>query len=103
MVMITAPDRDTGLRVARALVDARLAACVNVVDRVTSVFHWEGKVQEEGEVLLIAKTTRERFEALRELALAEHPYDVPEIIALEIADGAPAYLDWIASSVSVGS
>ena len=100
VVMMTAPDRETGLRLARALVDARLAACVNVVDPITSVYRWEGAVQEDGETLLIAKTTRERFDALRQKTVEEHPYETPEVIACEIADGSAPYLEWLGGCVS---
>lgn len=100
VVMITAPDREIGLRLARALVDARLAACVNIVDPITSVYRWEGAVQEDGETLLIAKTTRERFDALRQKTVEEHPYETPEVIACEIADGSAPYLEWLGGCVA---
>lgn len=103
IVLMTAPSRDSARTLARALVEERLAACCNIIDHVESVYRWEGRVEEAGEVLLVIKSTAERFEALKERALALHPYDLPELIALPIVAGAPAYLDWIAGSVREGS
>jgi periplasmic divalent cation tolerance protein len=100
VVLCTFPDAATAERIATALVEARLAACVNVVAGVTSTYRWQDGICRDSEVLLIAKTTDERFDALREGLLALHPYDVPEIIALDVVDGSAPYLDWIAASVS---
>lgn len=99
VVLMTAPSRDAARTLARALVEEQLAACCNIIDRVESIYRWEGSVEEASEVLVVIKTTAERFEALKERALALHPYDLPELIALPIAAGSPAYLDWLAGSV----
>ena len=88
----TAEDAD---RIARELVARGLAACVNVVPGLVSTYRWKGEVQREGELLLVIKTRRERFDALRDALLSLHPYDVPELIALPIADGHAAYLAWL--------
>lgn len=80
------------------LVRERLAACVNVVGGVQSVFRWKGAVQSAREYLLIAKTSRRRWPALRARLADAHPYDVPEIIAWPINDGLPEFLAWVASS-----
>lgn len=98
VVLVTAPSAAAAARIARALVGERLAACGNVVPRLRSLFRWEGKVQDAVEALLILKTTRRRFPALRARLLALHPYQVPEILALPVEAGNAAYLDWIASS-----
>jgi len=82
-------------RLARSVVERSLAACVNVVEGVTSFYRWQGRVQTDAERLLIIKTRAEQFEALRAALVAEHPYEVPEVIALPIAAGHPAYLDWV--------
>jgi periplasmic divalent cation tolerance protein len=89
----TCPDAETAARIARALVAERLAACVNRVPGVTSTYRWQGEVHDAAEVLLLIKTTRERFDALRDRLVELHPYEVPELIALDIADGLPVYLD----------
>lgn len=98
MVLVTAPSVEKAARIARALVVERLAACGNVVPGVRSFFRWEGKVRSEPEVLLVLKTTRDRFQELRARVLSLHPYQVPEVVALPIEAGHAAYLDWIASS-----
>ena len=99
IVLMTASDRDEARMLARTLVEERLAACCNVVDRVESIYRWEGRVEEASEAMLVIKTTTERFDALRERALALHSYDLPELIALPVSAGSPAYLDWLAGSV----
>jgi periplasmic divalent cation tolerance protein len=86
-------------RLARALVERRLAACVNVVPGVVSHYRWKGELCRDEERLLVIKTRAERMEALR-AALAElHPYELPELVALEITDGNPAYLEWLDEGV----
>jgi len=76
-------------------VQERLAACANLVPAIHSIYWWEGRVQEDGEALLLVKTTRDRFEALRDRVLALHPYQVPEVLALPVAAGSASYLEWI--------
>jgi periplasmic divalent cation tolerance protein len=85
-------------RIARELVERGLAACVNVVPGIVSVYRWKGNVERDEERLLVIKTRGERFEALREALVSLHPYEVPELIALRVEDGHPPYLDWIVSS-----
>ena len=99
VVLVTAPTPDRAAEIARALVEERLAACGNVLSGLRSVYRWEGRVQEDAEALLVLKTTRARFEALRARVLALHPYEVPEVIALPIVAGHDAYLDWIVGSL----
>ncbi len=91
------PDEATATGIARALVDERLAACVNILPAMRSVYRWQGRVETAGESLLLAKTTDVRLPALRERILALHPYELPEVIAVEVAAGLPAYLDWVAA------
>ena len=86
-------------RIGRALVERRLVACVNVVPGVTSIYAWKGAVETSQELLLVIKTRRRRFDALRAALLELHPYEVPELVALPVADGGPAYLEWIRTSV----
>jgi periplasmic divalent cation tolerance protein len=86
-------------RIARSLVEKGVAACVNVVPGVVSFYRWKGKLERDAEMLLVIKTTGERFEALKAALLAEHPYEVPELIALPVAAGHERYLEWLADSV----
>jgi periplasmic divalent cation tolerance protein len=95
IVLVTAPSPEKAAEIARALVGERLAACGNVVPAIRSIYRWEGKVHDDAEALLVLKTTRGRFEALRDRVLALHPYDVPEVVALPVEAGSAAYLDWI--------
>lgn len=96
VVFCTCPDETTAERIASALVDDGLAACVNRIPGVVSTYRWNGETRHGHEFLLLIKTTSERFDALREHIVALHPYELPEIIAVDIARGLPAYLDWIA-------
>ncbi len=81
VVLVTAPSAEKAAELGRALVSERLAACANVVPGIRSIYWWEGKVEDEPEALVLLKTTRARFEALRDRVLALHPYQVPEVVA----------------------
>ncbi len=96
----TCPDADSAARIARVLVDERLAACVQVVPGLVSTYRWDGVVRQDTEVLLLIKTTRERFETLKSRLPALHPYESPELIAVGVVDGLPGYLDWIAAETA---
>ena len=95
IVLCTCPEQVAAERIASTLVKERLAACVNRIPGIVSTYRWKGQVQRDEEVLLLIKTTRERFDALRERIVALHPYELPEVLAVDIARGLPAYLDWI--------
>lgn len=95
VVLITTPSSEEGHRLARALVDERLAACVNILSPIQSIYRWEGQVQEDREVLLVVKTTAQMLEPLSLRVRQLHSYEVPEIIALQVVAGASDYLDWI--------
>lgn len=90
------PDRDVALRIADTLVGERLAACVNLLPGVESVYRWRDAVERDAEVLLLIKTAPARLPAVTARIVALHPYELPEVIAVESAGGLPAYLDWIA-------
>ena len=97
LVFCTCPDESVAERIANALVEERLAACVNRLPGVLSTYRWKGVIHRDSECLLLIKTTIERFDALRERIVAVHPYELPEVIAVDIARGQPPYLDWIAA------
>jgi len=98
LVFCACPESLTAERLASGLVERKLAACVNVLPAISSVFYWKGKLEKEQEVLLLIKTTQQRFEALRDWLVETHPYENPEVIALDVAAGTDQYLDWVASS-----
>ncbi len=95
VVLITTPSQDEATKIARALVEARVAACANILPRIRSIFRWEGKTQEEDESLIIVKSQSQLFEKLSQTIKGLHSYAVPEIIALRITDGLPEYLQWL--------
>jgi periplasmic divalent cation tolerance protein len=96
IVLTTVDSDEAGERLARTLVERRLAACVNVVGPLRSYYRWRGEVVAEHERLVVIKTTAERFPALRDAVQALHDYDVPEVVALDVADGSAPYLEWLA-------
>jgi len=98
VVLVTAPSKDVGREIGQTLLERRLAACINVVPAVESLYVWQGEVCDDEEVLLVIKTTAAAFDALVTAVRNVHPYDVPEIIALPIAAGFQDYLDWISES-----
>ena len=97
LVIANCPDEACANRIALAVVEAGLAACVNLLPRVQSVYRWQGNIESASEVPLLIKTTAGRYTELETAIRELHPYDVPEIIALPIAQGLPAYLDWLAA------
>ncbi len=97
VVLVTAPDPEVAGSLARALVAERLAACVNLVPGIRSLYRWEGEVQDDAEVLLVIKTTEGRVAPLAERVAALHPYDLPEVLALPAVGGSAPYLDWVAT------
>ena len=98
VVYITAPNEDAAAVIAHALVEQKLAACVNIVRHVRSIYSWQGKIEDDTEVLMIVKTRKQHFDALSEKVKELHSYDVPEIIAMPILKGSADYLKWIKDS-----
>src|SRR4030065_104395 len=95
IVYITVPSPEEGEKIAKTLVEKRLVACVNIVSGLSSIYHWQGKICDEKELLLVAKTRDSLFKRLEHEVKSIHSYKVPEIIALPIVKGSKEYLDWI--------
>jgi len=99
IVLNTCPDAATARAIATALVERGLAACINIVPGIESVYQWKGQIEHGTELLLIIKTRAECYAALEQAIQALHPYELPEIVALPLAAGLPAYLEWIDSNL----
>ncbi len=96
---VTAPDRPSAERLARRLVEAGLAACVQLIDPIRSIYRWQGRVEEASEVLLVLKSDASRLERIAGLLDREHPYEVPELVATAVTGGHAGYLRWLAGSL----
>ena len=103
VVLSTCSDEEEAARLARQLVEEKLAACVSVVPGVRSFYRWKGAVESAGECLLVIKSSRALFGAVRKAIEKAHSYEVPEVLALAVVDGAPNYLDWLQSNIRGGS
>lgn len=99
LVLCTCPDADTAQRIAGHLIDARLAACVNILPGILSVYHWQGKRESAQEQLLLIKTTDAAYKQLEQAIVEQHPYELPEVIAVSIENGLADYLAWIDNSL----
>ncbi|WP_448214195.1 divalent-cation tolerance protein CutA [Colwellia sp. MEBiC06753] len=99
VVVCNCPTQSSAEEIAQALVSQKLAACVNIMPNVTSIYQWQGKIEQDSEVMLIIKTSRALFAEVAELIKQLHSYEVPEIIALDIQQGDSDYLNWIANSL----
>lgn len=97
IVFCTCPDRDTAENIARLLVESGLAACVNILPNITSIYRWQGQLERAEELLLVIKTRQDAYSVLESTIKQHHPYQVPEIIAVSIESGLPDYLHWIDS------
>jgi periplasmic divalent cation tolerance protein len=102
IVFVTTPNSDEAARIAEALVSERLAACVNIVAAVESIYRWEGKVTRDSETLMIIKTTDERYPELERRVKELHSYSTPEVMALKIERGSEQYLNWLRDSTATG-
>jgi periplasmic divalent cation tolerance protein len=101
VMLVTAPSQNVAGEIVRAVVEDRLAACGNILPGITSIYRWQGAVQEDTEVLILFKTERAAAPRLMERVQQLHPYEVPEAIVLPVVEGLPPYLAWIADSVDV--
>src|SRR5882762_6201607 len=99
IVLVTTPDLPSARRIAKAALQARLAACANIVPRLESHYWWQGRLERSGEVLMILKTTRARLLALEAMIIRNHPYDTPEVISFPLETGNARYLEWLVNSV----
>lgn len=97
LILTNLPDEASARVLAKGLLESRLAACITILAQSTSVYHWQGAIEEAREVPLLIKTTESRYAALETAIRTAHPYELPEIIAVPIDRGLPAYLDWIAA------
>ncbi|HEX6929452.1 MAG TPA: divalent-cation tolerance protein CutA [Gammaproteobacteria bacterium] len=95
VILVTCPDRASGMKIGGALVEEKLAACANLVEGMTSIYRWKHAIHRDAEVLLIIKTRQGRFADVEKRVLALHPYEAPEIIACDITAGNASYLKWI--------
>ena len=100
VALTTLGNEALGRQLVEKLVDERLIACGTILSGATSVYRWEGKVTAEDEVVVLLKTRKERWPALKAAVEAHHPYEVPELLAIPVVDGLQPYLDWVASEVS---
>ncbi|HHO69128.1 MAG TPA: divalent-cation tolerance protein CutA [Gammaproteobacteria bacterium] len=98
IVFCTVPDAGTGRRIAERLVEYRLAACVNLIPGLESIYRWKGEIQHDAELLLMIKTTVADYEALERAIRDLHPYELPEIVAVPLSNGLADYLNWISKS-----
>jgi periplasmic divalent cation tolerance protein len=100
IVLSTAGSEEEARKIAHHLVERKLAACVNIVSQIESIYRWQSKVESSREWLLLIKTTAERFSAVRDAITELHAYDLPECVAISIEDGSAAYLNWLTESVN---
>ena len=101
IVLSTTNSIDSAKQIARLLVNEKLAACVNIVDKIESIYRWQGEIVEDNEVLMLIKTQKAMFEQLKSKIEQVHPYSTPEIVSIDLTQGAKSYLDWIKNSTSV--
>jgi periplasmic divalent cation tolerance protein len=97
VTLCTCPDRKTAEKIARLLVDGALAACVNILPNVMSIYSWDGKVESAEEHLLIIKSSTQNYQDIETVIISHHPYELPEIIAVPVELGLPEYINWINS------
>ena len=102
-VYMTVGSKDEAIKIGKALITSRLAACINILDNMNSFYLWEGEIQDDTEVVMIAKTTEDRIPELIEKVRSMHSYDCPCIVSLPVLDGYQPFLDWIAGEVNDGS
>lgn len=100
VALVTVPDIEIARQITKIILEARLAACVNILPKVESHYWWKGKIQKDSEVMLVIKTKTAKIQHLEEAVIAAHPYDTPEFITLPIVEGSPPYMKWLAESTT---
>ena len=103
VVLSTCPTPESAGRIARSVVEARLAACVNVIPGLRSYYEWQGQIEVSDEVLLVIKSRVELFDALQSMITSQHPYELPEVLAVPISTGFPPYLAWLSATMRTPS
>ena len=99
VLLCTCPDEATAQQLAGGLLERKLAACVNILPEIRSMYRWQGVLHDDGETLMIIKTTRRAYAELETWLLQNHPYDVPEVLAVQVPAGSPAYLEWVQNEI----
>lgn len=99
IIFVTVPDQKEGRRISKEILTSRLAACVNIIPGIQSMYQWKGKIVQEKEAMLVLKTTRSRYRKLEQKIKQLHSYEVPEVIAIPIIYGSPQYIEWVAKEV----
>ncbi len=95
VILCTCPDHKSAEKLARGLVEGRLAACINLVPGLTSIYPWRGKIERDSEVLMVIKSRRDRYRDIEQFILKNHPYEIPELVALPVVSGSEGYLHWV--------
>lgn len=103
LILNTCPDKETAIQVANTLVSKRLAACVNILPGLTSVYHWKGQIEASEEHLLLIKSTQAAFDEVEAAICDAHPYELPEVVAVPLVAGLELYLSWIGDNVVTGT
>lgn len=100
IILCTSPDKESAEKIARQLINDKIAACVNILPGLTSIFPWQGKIETEQEHLLLIKTRKDRYQSVEKSIQTNHPYEIPEIIAIPVENGLAEYMQWIESCLS---
>ncbi|SFU77049.1 divalent cation tolerance protein [Nitrosomonas eutropha] len=100
LILTNFPDEASARKLAKILVDQQLAACVNILQGCTSIYRWQGQIETASEIPVLIKTTRQRYQDVEQTIKSQHPYELPEIIAVPLDSGLPAYLQWIANETT---
>lgn len=101
ILVCTCPDAATARRLAGGLLERKLAACVNILPEIRSMYRWQGELHDDGETLMVVKTTRQAYAEVERWLLQHHPYDVPEVLAVQVPAGSPAYLEWVQKEIEM--
>ena len=101
ILLCTCPDTAAARQLAGGLLDRKLAACVNILPEIRSIYRWQGELHDDGETLMVVKTTRQAYAEVEAWLLQHHPYDVPEVLAIQVPAGSAAYLEWVKNEIEM--